>query len=143
MGCEDVRTCHSDVEEIRPGRTLAGVGVEVEQDGAEDGEEDPPGVRVLCVGDRHPGGGERRAVGGRQVLGGVEVPHGVTHHLTVRHQDQTCGRNMTSVKVKKKQKQVHSHKMCQRGPLVLDFSSILSTTEGCLEKISKQNILRK
>lgn len=39
------RTRHADVEEVSPGRTLAGVGVEVEQHRAQYGEKDAPRMR--------------------------------------------------------------------------------------------------
>lgn len=38
-------TWHADVEEVSSGRTLTGIGVEIEQHGAEHGEEDAPRMR--------------------------------------------------------------------------------------------------
>ena len=44
-----LNTGDCDVEQVGPGRRLAGVGVEVEEDGADDGEEDAPRVRPVLL----------------------------------------------------------------------------------------------
>ena len=44
-----------DVEEVGPGWRLAGVGVKVEEDGPEDGEEDAPGVGAHALALRPRG----------------------------------------------------------------------------------------
>ena len=44
-----IRTWHCDVQEIGSGRRLAGVGIEIEKDCAQDGEKDSPRMGLVMV----------------------------------------------------------------------------------------------
>ncbi len=63
---EKKTTWHCDVQEVRPRWRLAGVCVKVEEDGAKDGEEDPPRVALVGVRDREA---EVRGQGGGRRIG--------------------------------------------------------------------------
>ena len=84
-------TWNADVEEIGPGRTLASVGVEIQEDGAQDGEEDAPRVRGgvrFGIDDVSLANRCRHRRVHRQIVR-VSVAKRLSYSFSVGHQQQT------------------------------------------------------
>ena len=81
-------TWDADIEQIGSGGTLTGVGVEIEQHCAQNGEEDAPRMRRrvhLAVNDVGLSGRLPRRIGTDEILR-VSVSESLADQLSVRHQ---------------------------------------------------------